>query len=268
MMIKYITVEGVKGGCGSSTITANLAAIYNKQGFKVVVIDASIQNDLSLHFGMPLSETSGLFKSIFNVQKNTPPPLDLKSISQHSAYQSASGIIFFPFGEMLSSEASQLLQSLSQQNPCILSELVNDIVFDHDQKIMVLVNVDPACSDNVYSLFDQIDSKLLVARTDASCYAELLRKNSSYADKNYHLVMNLFSPTHLLEVDMQLLMSQLWLEQGKSVIKTLLKDEFIHEAFAHNTNIIEYLSQSKSSKDFHLMALALTNKLWPDHANT
>ncbi len=54
-----ICIASPKGGVGKTTMAANIAYAIQRLGHRVIVIDFDNQNAVRLHFGMPLSDSSG-----------------------------------------------------------------------------------------------------------------------------------------------------------------------------------------------------------------
>lgn len=65
---KFIAVGTIKGGVGKSTAAVSMSSILAKQGYKVLVIDADPQANVSSYLG--LDETSENYKGILDIFEN------------------------------------------------------------------------------------------------------------------------------------------------------------------------------------------------------
>ena len=92
--MNVMTLQGLKGGVGTTTVTANLAAAINAQGLPVLVIDLSPQNSLRLHFSMDINDARGISTQI---QAGLP--------WHEAAYVNENGVTFVPFGQDVGDEA-------------------------------------------------------------------------------------------------------------------------------------------------------------------
>ena len=78
-MAKVITIENRKGGVGKTTTTAGIGAGLYQEGYRVLLIDADPQANLSSHFGYSTEENGNLFDSLvegkeLSIKKSTDAP--------------------------------------------------------------------------------------------------------------------------------------------------------------------------------------------------
>ncbi len=250
----FILVQGVKGGCGATTVSANLAAAFNKQGAYVVVLDITPQNDLRLHFGMDFNDQNGLFKNLSTQE------------SIASAYQSNSGSTFFPFGELATDEAANVIQKMATK-PFFIDEIINNIEFNFasNQDVIIIVSAEYHFAALIKQSIESVACEVLVALTDGASFAQLVKRQYEFDYEKSILLLNQFLPSFTLAKDMQLLMIDRWQQIGPNRIKTLFRDEFVAEALAQNSNVVDYAGQSKSAKDYHLLALQIAQNFWLEH---
>ena len=55
-MSTALSLQGVRGGCGVTTVVAALGHALHAQGERVLLVDASPDNLLGLHLGLPVDE--------------------------------------------------------------------------------------------------------------------------------------------------------------------------------------------------------------------
>ncbi|RUO39541.1 cellulose synthase operon protein YhjQ [Pseudidiomarina aestuarii] len=87
--MKLIAVKGLFGGAGTTTIAANLANAMRRRKHPVIALDLCATNSLRLHFGMPIGDPRGLFRSGRLVD-------DLRE----AAFETDNGLIYLPHGEI------------------------------------------------------------------------------------------------------------------------------------------------------------------------
>ena len=91
-----IALQGIRGGTGTTSVTAALAWGLAQLNEKVLVIDFSPENLLRLHFGMPFAQARG-----WRYAHNTGEPW------QNSALRYHSHLDFLPYGHATTGDASQ-----------------------------------------------------------------------------------------------------------------------------------------------------------------
>jgi cellulose biosynthesis protein BcsQ len=76
--MQVITLFNRKGGVGKTTFTAIIGAGLAMRGFKVLLIDADNQHNLTKSIGLP--EQAGFFKFVKWADKNTPDFVDVRNV--------------------------------------------------------------------------------------------------------------------------------------------------------------------------------------------
>ncbi|MFA0071150.1 cellulose synthase operon protein YhjQ/BcsQ, partial [Vibrio breoganii] len=101
--MKRLVFVSLRGGCGSTTITANLSQALVKINKQVLAIDASPENLMGLHLGLINEEHEGWAGKV------------LHNFSLFEAgYQSPQGAVFIPFGQLSSKQQNQFEQNRAQ----------------------------------------------------------------------------------------------------------------------------------------------------------
>ncbi|WP_341205683.1 cellulose synthase operon protein YhjQ/BcsQ [uncultured Psychrosphaera sp.] len=243
---KLVVVQGIKGGVGCTTITSNLAVALTKVGFNVLVFDFCKNNDLRLHFGMGLDRFEGFHKSLI---ENTP--------WLNSAFSDKNETVFFPFGQVPHTD----LNSLNSLDPNYFNDVLNQIDFE-SKKTIVLVDYPSysSVSDCYFNL--DFDLKLTVGTCEVSSYSKLSTKFRTTSAKDL-FVINRYNPENKLESDIRTLISTDLIQL--KLLGVIFEDEFIHQALAQNTTVVDLNEFYKSSKDFYHLAMRLNASLFDEN---
>jgi cellulose biosynthesis protein BcsQ len=71
-MRRVVAVANAKGGVGKTSLTAGLAGLAARSGYRVLTVDADPQGNLSLDLGYPINDGEGLALAIQNGTQLTP----------------------------------------------------------------------------------------------------------------------------------------------------------------------------------------------------
>ncbi|WP_163933592.1 cellulose synthase operon protein YhjQ/BcsQ [Paraferrimonas sp. SM1919] len=259
-MTKYIAFKGLRAGVGTSTICANLASAWQKLGQQVVVIDLCPNNDLKWHLGVKNTYQQGWLASMINAKSFDLECLSNTLESQKIQFRSPSGLIFFPFGKVLSDQI--FLRQALYAPEGFLQQFIGKLVLS-DDVIIIFHLGDLSCLFESWLPEDTI--KLLVANATMNSYQRLCGCSLDTFKQARHLIINDFDPDLLLQQDLKLLLREHWYEHVGEKCTQILKDEFISQALAHNTNVIDAFVDSYSAKSFHLLAIELLMDLQVRH---
>lgn len=240
---KFVVVQGVKGGVGNSTVTANLAVSLKKIGHDVVAFDLCKNNDLRLHFGMGLDRCDGLHQGLISDK----PWID-------SAFEDRNSVVFFPFGKIKQSDLF-LLNSLP---PNYINNILDQIDFESEETI-VLIDYPAYISLKDTPLSLKYDLKINVGTCEVSSYSTFTSLAKHFTDTDMY-IFNRYNPERKLESDIRTLISSEF-NQSK-LLGVIFEDEFVHQALAQNTTIVDLNEYTKSSKDFYHIAMKLSSMLF------
>lgn len=98
--MKRLLFVSLRGGCGATTVTANLAQALVKINKQVLAIDAVPENLLRLHLGLPYEERDGWAARVLS-----------DDVWVEAGYQSPQGALLLPFGELETDQKGQFAQS-------------------------------------------------------------------------------------------------------------------------------------------------------------
>lgn len=246
--MKAVSITGVAGGVGATTVAAQLASSLAARGRSVIVFDFSPQNALRLHLGMPWEDGNGLV------------PLVLSGKPWHeAAYRCENGVDFLPFGKCGDRDIAAF-DRLLQQEPDWLASRLDEL--DADDDTFVLFD----CPCGEYALRSQAhalsDLILAVAAADTASYAALAESRDRFAPGDANKVaclINGFDPTHELDRDIAQLLR---IEQGERLCPvTIHRDESVREALASKLSLEAYTPYSQASVDYAALSTWLVARL-------
>ncbi|CNI37314.1 cellulose biosynthesis protein BcsQ [Yersinia vastinensis] len=230
-----LALQGIRGGIGTTSVTAALAWALQQLGESVLVIDFSPENLLRLHFNMHFEQPRGWARAEIDGEG-----------WRSGAMRYTETLDFLPFGQLTHVEIEQLSASL-QQNPRQWRENLSALqASDHPRWILL----DVAASDSVFTrqalaLADQV---LILIHADASCHCRLHQQN---LPAGCHFLLNQFSANSRLQQDLH----QLWLQSLNNLLATFIhRDEAMAEALAAKQPLGEYSAQSLAAEEVMTLA--------------
>jgi cellulose synthase operon protein YhjQ len=248
---RTIVVQGVKGGVGTTTVSAHLAAALSDLGHQVYVFDFCRQNSLGLYFGLSFNETKGLA-----VQ------LSSGGDWQDAIFQSFSGIRFFPFGAAFDLDLNAQLEQFFLSNPMWLTEHCQLLQAQHSdtQPIYCIIDAPRYPNGIADTAIAAADLVLDVMLPDAASYACMIKRHAydmecGVTEKNNtqrRYLLNGYSPTLELERD---ICDLLQTDIGELILPVAIhQDEHIKESIAQKQNAYEGALASQARRDFTLLA--------------
>lgn len=245
--MKIISVTGIAGGVGTTTVAAQLASSLAARGLPVIAFDFSPQNALRLHFGMAWEYGNGLI----------PQVLSGKPWHQ-AAYRCENGVDFLPFGKCANQDIA-VFDHLLEQEPDWLSSRLEEL--DANDNTFVLFD----CSCGEYALRSQAhalsDLIVTVAAADTVSYAAVAESrdcSAEYANKTSCLI-NGFDPTRELDRDIARLLRA---EQGAQLCPVIIhRDESVREALASKLSVEAYAPYSQAAGDYADLSTWLVARL-------
>src|SRR3954447_24727126 len=119
-----ISITSPKGGVGKTTLAANVAFEMSRLGGRVLALDIDPQNALRLHFGLPLSDRSGLL-----------PALHAHGRWQQAVRETGHGVLVLPHGEAASTSSDDHARAGSDVTA--IGRILQDILSDDTMTIVV-----------------------------------------------------------------------------------------------------------------------------------
>ncbi len=225
-----VCLSGLRGGVGTTSVTAGLAWALYQAGESVLAIDFSPDNLLRLHFNMPYQQHRGWARA----------ELDGQGWHQ-GAMQYCERLAFLPFGH-LSVEERQGLES--QHRQMAQSWQANLALLRGSGRYgWILLDVPGGDSYWGRQLMTFSDRTLVLINPDANCHARLHQQPLPAAAS---LLINGYAPGSVLQHDLL----QLWLQTLENVVSvTLHRDEAMAESLAAKRPVGEYRPDSKSAEE-------------------
>lgn len=250
--MKIISLTGISGGCGATTVTAQIAANLAARGRKVIVFDFSPQNSLRFHFGMKWEDGNGLI----------PQVLSGKPWNE-AAYRCENGVNFVPFGQCSEQDIVRFSQYL-HQNPDWLDARLHELDIDKDTCILI------DSPRNEYALRTQAHALssliLVVVQASTPSYAALAEPHGCFAPEDtgkISYLINNFDPLLALDRDIAGLISV----DHKTLLCPVIihRDESVREALASKLSVDAYAPESQAAADFSDLTTWLNARLADPH---
>lgn len=228
-----IALQGLRGGCGTTSVTAALAWALNQLGDKVLVMDYSSSNQLAQHFNLP----PGLARGWMRVA--------LDNIDwQQSALRYLPGLDLLPFGMLSQRECEELETTADNHLPLWLQHLTE---LNADYQWLLL---DVPAEQNRWSrqILAHADHIIKLVTADANCH---LRLNQRSVSQNSRFLLNQFQANSQSQQDLQ----QLWQSSLPGLIPlTIHRDEAMAEALLMKQPVGEYRPQSLAAEEIITLA--------------
>ncbi|EON3356064.1 cellulose biosynthesis protein BcsQ [Yersinia enterocolitica] len=230
-----LALQGVRGGIGTTSVTAALAWALQQLDESVLVIDFSPDNLLRLHFNMSFEQSRGWAKAEVDGEG-----------WQQGAMRYTEKLDFLPFGQLTQTENEQLSASL-QQHPRQWQENLSRLLANASYR-WILLDIPAGDSAFTRQALTLADKTLILIHADASCHIRLHQQN---LPAGCHFLLNQFSASSRLQQDLH----QLWLQSLDSLLPIFIhRDEAMAEALAVKQPLGEYSAQSLAAEEVMTLA--------------
>lgn len=234
--MSVIAVHGIRGGVGSTSITAGIAWALHQLEESVLILDLSSDNLLRMHFNMSFHESRGWARAYVD---NTP--------WQESAMRYMPLLDFLPFGS-LSNDEQLTLETKYQKDPDFIRNIILELVKSKKYR-WILLDVPSNSNLLTYSGLASADTVFTVLNPDANCHVRIHQQEFV---KNSYFLINKFAPNKHLEWDLHLL----WQQSLPNLVPIIIHaDQAVAEALANKQPVGEYQSHSLAAEEL----LTLTN---------
>ncbi|GHA15985.1 cellulose biosynthesis protein BcsQ [Oceanisphaera arctica] len=230
-----IALQGIRGGVGTTSVTAGLAWALRRLGERVLVIDFSPDNQLCLHFNAPLSLTAGWARA----------ELDASPWHQE-ALRYEEGLDLLPFGHLSVAEHPRWLAQ-HRQEPGRWMQYLTQLrdSGDYDWLLLDLPAADSACAERWRAAADAV---FCVLTADANSHIRLHRQQMPPGSR---LLLNQFSADSRLQQDLQ----QYWRQHLDALLPlSIHRDEAMAEALAAKQPVGEYSAISLAADELNVLA--------------
>ncbi|OIN11919.1 cellulose biosynthesis protein BcsQ [Oceanisphaera psychrotolerans] len=230
-----IALQGIRGGVGTTSITAGLSWALHQLGERVLVIDFSPDNQLRLHFNTPLSLTAGWARA----------ELDERPWHQE-ALRYDDGLDFLPFGQLPAGEYPRWL-TMHQQAPGRWATYLRQLCDSGDYS-WLLLDLPSAGSAGTEEWLAAADAVFCVLTADANSHIRLYQQSFPPGAR---LLLNQLSAESRLQLDLQ----QYWRQHLDALLPVSVhRDEAMAEALAVKQPVGEYSAISLAADELNVLA--------------
>ena len=208
-------LQGVRGGVGTTTITAALAWSLQMLGENVLVVDACPDNLLRLSFNVDFTHRQGWARALL------------------------------PFGQLSIEE---------QENPQHWQTRLSDICSGLQQLKAsgryqwILIDLPRDASQITHQLLSLCDHSLAIVNVDANCH---IRLHQQALPDGAHILINDFRIGSQVQDDIY----QLWLQSQRRLLPMLIhRDEAMAECLAAKQPVGEYRSDALAAEEILTLA--------------
>lgn len=230
-----VALQGLRGGVGTTSITAGLAWALKQLGEKVLVVDLCPDNMLRLHFNMPFDIPRGWARAGAD-----------KTPWQQSAMRYAPELDFLPFGQLTLAELDDWANN-ARNRPDYWQDALSALKTGGGYQ-WILLDIPFSYPLIERSLLNAVDRHITVITPTMNDH---IRLHQQALPKESYLLINQFLTNSLLQQDLHLL----WLQSIERLIPVLIhRDEAVPEALAVKKPIGEYSSDSLSANEIMTLA--------------
>ncbi len=228
-----LALQGLRGGCGATALSAALGWALNALQQTVLLIDLSPANQLAAHFNLPLDTPHGWLRA----QLDNQP-------WQHSALRYQPGLDFLPSGTLthqqtlsLTAAAAEIAQPLLKALPA-LKQRYQWIIFDLPADLLPWQQAFIPAADRLLQLLT----------LDANCQ---LRLHRAHFSPQTLFLINQFNANSQLQQDLH----QLWLRSLKNLIPQVIhRDEALAEALMMKQPVGAWRPHALASEEINTLA--------------
>lgn len=229
-----VGLQGLRGGVGTTSIAAALGWSLQQLGESVLIIDATPDNLLRLHFNIDFAESGGWARALLNNQ-------DWRS----AAWSYTTHCDVLPFGQLTNAER-EAFTSL-EEVPGYFSRALQALKASGRYR-WILVDLPYGYDPLTRGLLEQVEHVITVVKPDSNCHTRLHQQT---LPQGAHLLVNYLRVQSQLQDDIY----QLWLQSQRSMIPIVIhRDEAMAESAAFKQPLGEYRPDSLVAQE--LMTLA------------
>lgn len=227
-----VALSGIRGGVGTTSVTAALAWALNCLGERTIAVDFSPYNQLGTHFNSPVTHSRGWAHSVRHQQP-----------WQQSAMRYTAQLDFIPFGQLSREEG----QAYFRQPEALIAPWSTRLEALRSEYRWVLLDIPAELSQLSHSLL-QADHHLLVLNPDGNCH---LRLHQANVPANTLFLINQFTSVSKVQQDLH----QLWLSTLRAMVPLVIhRDEALAEALLSKQPLGEYRPLSLAAEEMATLA--------------
>ncbi|ELS4831848.1 cellulose biosynthesis protein BcsQ [Salmonella enterica subsp. enterica serovar Agona] len=227
-------LQGVRGGVGTTSLTAALAWALQILGENVLVIDASPDNLLRMSFNVDFVHQGGWARSLLDGQD-----------WRDAGLRYTSQLDLLPFGQLTAQE---------RENPQAWQETLGEIgsaiqaLKASGRYSWILLDLPYGASPLTGQLVSLCDHTLAIAQVDANCHNRL---HQQALPAGAHILINDLRIGSQLQDDLY----QVWLQSQRRLLPIVIhRDEAMAECMASKQPLGEYRSDSLAAEEVLTLA--------------
>ncbi|EBV2974186.1 cellulose biosynthesis protein BcsQ [Salmonella enterica] len=229
-----LELQGVRGGVGTTSLTAALAWALQILGENVLVIDASPDNLLRMSFNVDFVHQGGWARSLLDGQD-----------WRDAGLRYTSQLDLLPFGQLTAQE---------RENPQAWQETLGEIgsaiqaLKASGRYSWILLDLPYGASPLTGQLVSLCDHTLAIAQVDANCH---IRLHQQALPAGAHILINDLRIGSQLQDDLY----QVWLQSQRRLLPIVIhRDEAMAECMASKQPLGEYRSDSLAAEEVLTLA--------------
>ncbi|EBB8130082.1 cellulose biosynthesis protein BcsQ [Salmonella enterica] len=227
-------LQGVRGGVGTTSLTAALAWALQILGENVLVIDASPDSLLRMSFNVDFVHQGGWARSLLDGQD-----------WRDAGLRYTSQLDLLPFGQLTAQE---------RENPQAWQETLGEIgsaiqaLKASGRYSWILLDLPYGASPLTGQLVSLCDHTLAIAQVDANCH---IRLHQQALPAGAHILINDLRIGSQLQDDLY----QVWLQSQRRLLPIVIhRDEAMAECMASKQPLGEYRSDSLAAEEVLTLA--------------
>ncbi|KKY81298.1 MULTISPECIES: cellulose biosynthesis protein BcsQ [Leclercia] len=229
-----VGLQGVRGGVGTTSITAALGWSLQLLGESVLVVDACADNLLRMSFNVDFSHTGGWGRALLD-------GTDWRDAGQRYTSQ----LDVLPFGQLTDSERENeysLYETLGQFTTALQTLKARS----HYQ--WILIDLPHGHSPLTRALVELCDHTLAIVKPDTNCHIRLHQQSLPVGAR---ILINDLRIGSQLQDDLY----QVWLQSQRRLLPMVLhRDEAMVECMASKQPLGEYRSDSLAAEEMMILA--------------
>ncbi|EIN8346524.1 cellulose biosynthesis protein BcsQ [Salmonella enterica subsp. enterica serovar Kentucky] len=227
-------LQGVRGGVGTTSLTAALAWALQILGENVLVIDASPDNLLRMSFNVDFVHQGGWARSLLDGQD-----------WRDAGLRYTSQLDLLPFGQLTAQERENLQawqETLGEIGSAIQTLKASG------RYSWILLDLPYGASPLTGQLVSLCDHTLAIAQVDANCH---IRLHQQALPAGAHILINDLRIGSQLQDDLY----QVWLQSQRRLLPIVIhRDEAMAECMASKQPLGEYRSDSLAAEEVLTLA--------------
>lgn len=225
-----IALQGIRGGTGTTALTAALAWALAKLNEKVLIIDFSPINLLRLYFNMSFDQPRGWARAMTDNHPWT-----------QSAMRYSPSLDFLPFGRTSLAEQCDLEKKLLL-SPQLWLENCSQLIASKKYQ-WILFDLPYDNSSFATQALTAAHKKLLILNPDSNCYTRLYQQA---LPKDCDMLLNKYNASHSLQHDIL----SVWQAMLPRLLPIIIhEDASMAESLAMKQPLGEYCPHSRSAEE-------------------